>query len=176
MCYRRMILNRTPLVSRSLKLTGKDENAPKSLPKGSHLRWLEHKHIELKEVWRNHLIRPLACGPHTRWVHFPLQAQKHSKLWSKKNLSTREWSFVSRLMYNTLESWGESMFTFPTGTTSEVSDANNPRILWWCALSLQPNFGIQRRRLVISNLFTPKDLFLYYFSPVSPTFRKICIW
>lgn len=38
-----------PLVSRSLELTGKDKNAPKSLPKGSCLRWLERKHIESKE-------------------------------------------------------------------------------------------------------------------------------
>lgn len=70
-------------------------------------------------------------------------------------------------MYNTLESWAGSMFAFPTTTTSGVSDANNPRILWSQALNLQPNIGIQTWRPAISNLFTTKDPF-YYFYPCGP--------
>lgn len=42
--------NQDPSCLKKPKTNRKRRNAPKSLPKGSCLRWLEHKHIELKEV------------------------------------------------------------------------------------------------------------------------------
>lgn len=79
-------------------------------------------------------------------------------------------------MYNILESWAGSMFAFPTRTTSGVSDANNPKILWLQALNLQPNIGIQNVETSDFQPFTTKDLFYYSSLPhIGPTFEKIFI-